>query len=275
MRFAGRFIIGLACGLGLAAVFPAKAATEAGGPYTTIVTRNIFGLLPMPTNNPADSLPPPEPPPKITPNGIMSIFGKLQVLFKVAVKPPPGQPAKDASYVMCEGERQDEITVVKIDEKAGVVTFDNHGTPQELPLIVAPASSGGPGPGGPGMIPGGLPPGGAGLGTVGRNPFNPPPGAMGRFGGGGNPGGGVNPSTDGASPFSAMPTPGGMNRPNSAPQQPQEQLSAAEQMILMEAQRAQMLDAGNPAHIIFPPTPLTPQLMQPDEPGGTGPKHGP
>jgi hypothetical protein len=110
----------------------------------------MFGLLPLPppdTNPPA---PPVDPPPKITPNGIMTIFGKDQALFKVAVKPKPGQPAKDVSYVLAEGEMQDEITVQKIDHVNGIITFDNHGTIQELPLVEAKDAGGGGGPGGGG-----------------------------------------------------------------------------------------------------------------------------
>ena len=64
----------------------------------------------------------------------MSIFGQLQVLFKVAGTAKPGQPAKDDSYILSEGQRQDEIEVIHIDEKASLVTFNNHGTVQEIPL---------------------------------------------------------------------------------------------------------------------------------------------
>ena len=45
------------------------------------------------------------------PNGIMSIFGQLQVLFKVAIPAKAEQPAKDESYILSEGQRQDEIEV--------------------------------------------------------------------------------------------------------------------------------------------------------------------
>ena len=249
MRFAGRFILGLALGLGLAAVFPAAAGTAAGQPYATIVSRNIFGLLPIPVVDPATLQPPADPPPKITPNGIMSIFGRLQVLFKVAVKPPPGQPAKDASYVMGEGERQDEIEVMKIDEKAGVVTFDNHGTVQELPLVAVSAS----GPGGPGISPGG--PGG-------RTPFNPNRGAGGGFGSVPMPGGGANPGAGGASPAGSAPMSGGVNSVGIY-QPPETQLSPEAQVIMMEAQRAKWQEEGNPAAALFPPTPLTQQNTPP------------
>src|ERR1700743_259422 len=94
-------------------------------PYITIIDRNIFSLVAIPTNPPADAKPI-DPPPKITPNGIMSLFGQLQVLFKVAISAKPGQPPKDQSYVLSVGERQDEIEVTKIDENNNLITFNNH-----------------------------------------------------------------------------------------------------------------------------------------------------
>ena len=155
MRFAGHFIASLLLAGFFPVAIPAQdAAPASGNPYLPIVARNVFALVPIPTVDPATLAPPAEPPPKITPTGIMNIFGHLQVLFKVATKPPAGQPAKDEPYTMSEGERQDEIEVVKIDGKAGLVTFNNHGTVQELALVAATASSGGaPAPGG-GVNPG-------------------------------------------------------------------------------------------------------------------------
>ena len=97
----------------------------------------------------------------------MGVFGNGQVLFKVApAAAKPGPPAKDEYYILSEGQRQDDIEVLKIDDKKSLVTFDNHGFTQELPLANTPASggSGGPAaaasPGGmnPGMAP--RPPGG-------------------------------------------------------------------------------------------------------------------
>ncbi len=107
-------------------------------PYTPIVTRNIFGLIPIPTNPPVDVNANATPPPKITANGIMTIFGNKEALFKVAMPPKPGQAAGDQSYVLSEGESQDDIAVVKIDDQADVITFNNHGTIQILPLSTAP-----------------------------------------------------------------------------------------------------------------------------------------
>ena len=135
-------------------------ADVADKPYATIVARNMFGLLPIPppdTNPPA---PPVDPPPKITPNGIMTIFGRDQALFKVATKPKPGQPAKEDSYVLGEGERQDDVEIVKIDRQGQTITFNNHGVIQELALVEASSSgpSGGPGggPGQPSALPGNM-----------------------------------------------------------------------------------------------------------------------
>jgi hypothetical protein len=140
MKLARKILICLAGGLALNlnATGRADDAVLPGDPYVPVVTRNIFGLNP-PT--PVDPMADATPPPKITPNGIMSIFGQLQVLFKVASQGRPGKPTGDDDYILSAGQRQDDIEVVKIDEKAGIVTFNNHGETQELPLVAATASS--------------------------------------------------------------------------------------------------------------------------------------
>ncbi len=266
MRFAGRFLCLLAFGWGVSVVFSAVAA-DSGNPYALIVSRNVFGLVPPPPPpDPATEGPPPEPPPKITPNGIMDIFGKLQVLFKVAVKPPPGQPQKDESHVMAVGEREDEIEVTKIDQAAGVVSFNNHGAPQEIALVVAastgpaPATPGAPGaPGTPGSAPG------SPLGTPGfrpggpRNPFQQNPGSPGLGAVPGNPGE-MNPNNNlgNGLPFNPAVMNGAMMNPGGNPMQNQnEPLTPEAQILLMEHQRAQLIDQGNSAAAILPPTPLT------------------
>jgi len=137
------------------------AASIMDKPYVGIVARNMFGLLPIPPPDTNSSVAPVDPPPKITPTGIMTIFGREQALFKAAGKPKPGQPqAKEDAYVLAEGERQDDIEVVKINRLDGIITFNNHGIIQELPLIPAKdAGAGGPGGGGQGnpMRPGSMP----------------------------------------------------------------------------------------------------------------------
>ena len=138
MKPAGQLILGLTFAAFIASAADAGDLAAAANPYTTISERNVFALVPIPIVSNDPVAPPKDPPPKITPNGIMSLFGKLEVLFKVALKPTAAQPAKEASYVMAEGERQDDIEVVKIDQTEAKITFRNHGELQELPLADAP-----------------------------------------------------------------------------------------------------------------------------------------
>jgi hypothetical protein len=134
MKLTGKILICLAAGLSFAMSLRADDVLLPGNPYAPVVVRNIFGLNPLPPVDPnAKDV---EPPVKITPNGIMTIFGQLQVLFKVAGK-PPGQDG----YILTEGQRQDDIEVTRIDEKTGIVTFNNHGIVQALPLVPATPSS--------------------------------------------------------------------------------------------------------------------------------------
>jgi len=266
MNWQRHFILGLILAGGLCAR-PLQADALAGdNPYQPIVERNVFGLVPIPTNAPVDpaSL---VPPPKITPNGIMTIFGKLQVLFKVAGVARPGQPPKDESYVMVEGDRQDEIEVEKIDEASATITFNNHGVIQELPLVAgtasggdaAPASPGFPQPGAP--APGVAPRGGIGnaIGFGGRfgRSRNLPGASSPGFGG--SPGAGSGPSFGGATSTSA-------STPAAQPAMPVEQ-----QVIMIEAQRMDMLQRGDPTAAIMPPTELTPQVTGQDGSGDGAP----
>ena len=226
-------------------------------PYAVIATRNIFGLVAPP--------PPPSPEdeakkdlPKITPTGIMGVFGHLQVLFKVApAKPVAG--AKDEYYTLSEGQMQDEITVVKIDDKNSLVTFDNHGFTQQLPLAEA-AAAGGAAP----SSPGGMNPGMA-AGTPGGNSG---PGGIIRFGpgAGGNNGGfpNSNPGSNGGGPSGPNGANNGQNFGNTAAPtqiyQPEAStLKPEDSTILIEVERAKLMTDPHPAYSpnILPPTPLT------------------
>jgi hypothetical protein len=144
MNRVGKIAIWLAGGLVLSAGARADnvAVALAGNPYKPIVTRNVFGLNPVQAEEA-----PGEPPPKITLNGIMSIRGKSQALYKVAGTGKAGKP--DTSYMLSEGQRQDDVEVTHIDDKAGLVTFNNHGIVQDIPLANAPTvTTSGPGSGG-------------------------------------------------------------------------------------------------------------------------------
>jgi hypothetical protein len=135
MKRCGKISFCLAGALALTAISRAEDIALTGNPYTSIVARNIFGLLPPPVVDP--NPPPVEPAVKITPNGIMSVFGQWQVLFKTSGGDKPGEQ----SYMLGEGQRQDDIEVVKIDQKSGVVTFNNHGVVEQLALADASANS--------------------------------------------------------------------------------------------------------------------------------------
>jgi hypothetical protein len=242
-----------------------------GNPYAPIVSRNIFGLLP-PEAPPDPALEAAKSLPKITPTGIMGVFGNWQVLFKVAAaataKPgqpgQPGQPAKDDFYILSQGQRQDDIEVLKIDEKKGIVTFDNHGTTQELPLAAASGTGGGPAgpssPGGmkPGMAPGG--PGGGPSGGPGGGPGGP--GGFTRFGaGGGNNGGNpnANPGSNGGpgNPNGSLNNGNSMQSRNYQPTQDNPPASLETQIIQMEANRALAQQKNDPQASLIPPTPIT------------------
>jgi hypothetical protein len=250
----GKIAIGLAGGLALNMVARADDVVLPGDPYATVVARNIFGLNPPPppNANPPDA----NPPVKITPNGIMTILGEVQVLFKVAGTPKPGgPPSADESYILSEGQRQDDIEVVKIDEKNSIVTFNNHGETQQLPLVVTQPSStpaGGPAGGGPGAAGGRFSPG---LVNPGGAPGARPRGnGSGGYGGNGaNSGGqGNSGNANNGSNLSNVPT--RSNTFNAASQIP-EGMTPEVQTIAIEANRS----LGGEAAQMLPITELTPQ----------------
>lgn len=114
----------------------ANEPTQARDPYTAIAKRNIFHLV-LPQTKPIVS--PTNPPPKLLPDGIINIFGRAQVLFKVdAHTNSPGSRPKESSYILAEGEQCDGVRVMQIDITNAVVTFNNHGTVQQIPLAKPP-----------------------------------------------------------------------------------------------------------------------------------------
>ncbi|HZQ48078.1 MAG TPA: hypothetical protein VFC07_13760 [Verrucomicrobiae bacterium] len=138
----------------------ASASSNTGDtPYSAIVDRNVFDLKDPPP--PPKDLPPTNaPPPNVTLTGIMSMFGKKQALFMVQKTASPGKaPDAAASYIMCEGQRQEGLEVLEIDQKGAKVKIKNDGIVSTLTFEAAK-----PGPGGGAMNP---PP------HMGRGGFNP------------------------------------------------------------------------------------------------------
>ena len=176
MRHNAVVLVCLAGGMVLNTVARATDSLPPGNPYGSIVKRNVFGLNPVPVVDP-NAAPPGPPPPKITLTGITTIFGPAEALFKVAGVKREGKPPQDESYIFTEGESQDDVEVTAIDTVKKVVTFNNNGVVQEIPLTAGVASGGGsapsqpsftsprlsgdssgrPGFGGPGGSPGNLP----------------------------------------------------------------------------------------------------------------------
>jgi hypothetical protein len=112
-------------GIGLS-VTSTTAFAAGSSPYQGIVDRNVFGLKPPVSAN-VEEAPPPAPPLKITLTGITTILGNKRALMSVAI--PNKQPE---SYILTEGQRQGEIEVLQINEKAGTVKVKNHGIEQTL-----------------------------------------------------------------------------------------------------------------------------------------------
>ncbi len=261
----------------LPAAEPATAPNPAADtPYAGIVARNMFGLVPIPPPDPTAGLPPPDPPPKITPTGIMTIFGRDQALFTaVSDKPKQGQDKKDASYVLAEGERQDDIEVIKINHESDIITFNNHGVVQELPLVAAkdsgPAAGPSTGPGrGPGVGGPGRPNMGGGAG--GRGQISGFAGARQIGGGGGGGGGGIGGGGLGNSALGSGTT--GVGRSGSQSQEASTAMTVDQQELLVEAQRKVLQDQGDPMARLLPPTQGESKTLVNQISGGSGSSEG-
>jgi len=280
MKRLGKIAVCLAGGLALNAGLRAADAASpnnllSDNPYAAIATRNLFGLNPPaplgPVEDPVKNLP------KITPTGIMTVFGHSQVLFKVApVAGKPGPGAKEDYYILSQGQAQDEIEVIKIDEKNGLVTFDNHGNTQELPLVSPPAS----GPASPaspgGMNPGMLPnaPGGFGNNVPnGFTRFGAAPGVANGLPNGnipgpnGNAGGSPNGSPNGGVNFGNSPAPSQIYQPEPS------QMTPEAAQIGTAGNHLKAIQEGSPTAPLFPPTVIDSQVGIPSntEPPPTPP----
>ncbi|MCX8090945.1 MAG: hypothetical protein N3I86_08440 [Verrucomicrobiae bacterium] len=160
MRWSGKMRLAMTGAGFFAAVLvtfgPRLLAQESGeNPYLSIVDRNVFALKPPP--DPEAVKPPAPPPPPIELQGISVLFGKKRVLFTVTVPGgKPGAPPERKALILAEGERQDEVEVLEIDEKSGTVKFNNHGqedlktlAKDSSKIVAAPAPAAPPVPGAP------------------------------------------------------------------------------------------------------------------------------
>ncbi len=254
----------------------AVTSDSSGNPYQSIIDRNVFSLKPPP--------PPPDPTEvnkpqvlKITLTGITTILGNKRVLMKTA--PPAGKPGEapksEQSYILTEGQRDGDIEVLEIDDKAWSVKVNNAGSVQTLtfekdgaklpstPAPAAPPANGAPQiPGLPGarLLP--QPPGAAGAPTFQlptRIPRLPTPGSQASDAGLGSAGSspsygapGFLPGNTSTSAFQSS------SAGSSQAATPTTQYSLEEQAIMIEANRQR----GGPGAALLPPTILTPKLNE-------------
>jgi len=125
--------------------------------FQTIPQRNVFGL-----KEPAKVIVSDSPPqlPKIILTGITTILGRKLALLKVRPLGPAGVAAdasKEISLILTEGQREAEVEVLQIDERAGSVRVKNTGTIMTLTFEKdgprLPSTSAGVGPGIPLTLP--------------------------------------------------------------------------------------------------------------------------
>src|SRR6266404_578456 len=129
MKYSGKIAIGTLCTL---AICTGALGVSADNVYRGIIDRNVFGLKsPPPPADPEANKPPP---PKIIPTGITTILGGKRALFKVQMPAHPPEPAKEQSFIMTEGQREGQIEVLEIDEKAGSIKLNDYGTVVTLSL---------------------------------------------------------------------------------------------------------------------------------------------
>lgn len=241
-------LAGLVIGTGSARTDTPDAAPN---PYQAISERNVFHLNPPP--------PPPAPPetkaptPKIFLTGITTLGGSKRALLKTLPQGKPGEAPKERSYMLTEGERQDDLEVLSIDERGGIVRVTYAGDSVSVNFkdnAVASTTPAAPGPGGPGA-PGApanrnIPPGAL---LPGFHPGAPPavPGAAGMPA--------PNPFANAAAPSPTMGA-GGMGM---APAPAAPPITAEQQAVLIEMNR-EIQKTVDPEAPPFPPTLLSEQL---------------
>jgi len=101
--------------------------------YGVIPERNIFKLRPMPVIDPNAAANQKDPPSKVTLTGITTILGDALALMEV--QPQGGKPK--LFLMLAEGQRDGDVSLVSIDQKAGTVTIKNQDVTQTLDMADA------------------------------------------------------------------------------------------------------------------------------------------
>ncbi len=120
--------------------------------YQGISERNVFRL----TDPPQVQVTNTEPPvilPKLFLTGITTILDRKTAMFRMQSPAKPGEPAKEESLMLAEGQRDGVIEVVSIDENAKEVRVRNSGTAMSLNFEKDGVKTASAAP--PAMVPGG------------------------------------------------------------------------------------------------------------------------
>jgi len=147
MRTSGKWVVGMMASVSFATAVQAIVPGSTGQTYNAIPERNLFGLKPpQALPEPVKEAPPP-PLPKVILTGVTDILGMKLAFLKVQFPAKPGEPAKEQSMTLKEGEREGAIEVVDIDLR-GTVQVKNSGTLMpvtfdKLPPTPAPAPTAG------------------------------------------------------------------------------------------------------------------------------------
>jgi hypothetical protein len=239
----------IAAGLLLAAVAAPATTTRNATDYEGILKRNPFNLQAAPP--PPPPVPPPAPPPSnIELTGLVTAFGRQQVLM--TIKDAKGQPTYEAFSV---GEPAKEgIEVLSLDLATGQVRVRNRGVESvlEWAKVKVPV---GPAPAAPTPVP--VP----GIRPPGIPVPQPAPGTPGGIGADGMPAGIGTTPAPAVIPTRSIRVPAVPQGQPTSQATPQLSPEVEAQMVLIELNRMQQQQQQQQSGQIsppLPPTPLTP-----------------
>jgi len=130
MRRLLKFCFGLGCVTVLCGGSQGVAGEQAPNEYAAIARRNVFGLREPVIKQ--DDPPPQVQLPKVFLTGITTVSNYRLAFLKTQSLAKPGGTAVELYFRLSPGQKQGEMEVVEIDEKAGRVKIIYGGTPMEL-----------------------------------------------------------------------------------------------------------------------------------------------
>lgn len=144
MRYRLHTWLGILVGTGYCLAAQAVMPSPTREQFSNIPERNVFGLK---EGQPEQETAPKGPPPKITLTGITTLLGNKLALMRAAIPAAPGTAGQEKPLMLSEGQRDGNIEVLEIDERAGSVRVDDAGEVMTLTFAkngVKPSSPGGP-----------------------------------------------------------------------------------------------------------------------------------